>query len=270
MGTIGRGTGNRPYDVYDKAETVSKAGVETITGQKTFTAPVKVADATLADEALSKGQLLTEMKTVDGAGSGLNADLLDGYNLDQNGIPLLRGYQANGKITNDNTDLNTISVNATYNINGGNTLNAPEATWGFVTTYIHSNFSATNACRTQVFIGMQSASMFVRRGNPDGTWTAWVRKTTVNDLLGVNQTWQDVTASRAFGVTYTNTTGKPIMVSISISNENKKREFTLDSIVFVVGEVSAAYYHTSTCSFIVPNGSTYSYNSTFVTWAELK
>ena len=78
MGVIGRGTGNRPYDVYDKAETVSKAGVETITGQKTFTTPVKVADATLADEALSKGQLLTEIKAVDGHLSGLDADTVDG------------------------------------------------------------------------------------------------------------------------------------------------------------------------------------------------
>lgn len=31
-----------------------------------------------------------------------------------------------------------------------------------------------------------------------------------NNSIGVNQTWQDVTASRTIGVTYTNTTGKPI------------------------------------------------------------
>ena len=40
----------------------------------------KVADATSANEALSKGQLLNEIKAVDGAGSGLDADLLDGQN----------------------------------------------------------------------------------------------------------------------------------------------------------------------------------------------
>jgi len=51
--TIGRGTGNRPYDVYDKAETVSKA------------------------------QLLTEIKKIDGAGSGLDADFLDGLDSTQ-------------------------------------------------------------------------------------------------------------------------------------------------------------------------------------------
>ena len=56
---------------------------------KTF----KVADAVNADEALSKQQLLTEMKSVDGIGSGLDADLLDGYNLNENGVPLLRGFK---------------------------------------------------------------------------------------------------------------------------------------------------------------------------------
>jgi len=43
----------------------------------------KVADAVNADESLAKGQLLTEMKLVDGAGSGLDADLLDGLDSTQ-------------------------------------------------------------------------------------------------------------------------------------------------------------------------------------------
>ena len=50
--TIGRGTGNKPYDVYDKAETVSKA------------------------------QLLTEIKKIEGSGSGLGADLWQGEQKD--------------------------------------------------------------------------------------------------------------------------------------------------------------------------------------------
>jgi hypothetical protein len=35
-----------------------------------------------------------------------------------------------------------------------------------------------------------------------------------SDVIGVSQTWQDLTASRAAGTTYYNTTGKPIMVSV--------------------------------------------------------
>jgi len=68
------------YDSFRYANTVDIDTAQTITGQKTFTSPVKVADATLVNEALSKGQLLAEMKAVDGAGSGLDADLLDGLN----------------------------------------------------------------------------------------------------------------------------------------------------------------------------------------------
>ena len=45
-------------------------------------------------------------------------------------------------------------------------------------------------------------------------------KANTTDLkeIGVGQTWQDVTASRASGVTYTNSTGKPILVSVVIKN----------------------------------------------------
>jgi len=60
----------------------------------------KVADATLADEALSKGQLLTEIKAVDGAGSGLDADLWTGTS----------------------RDTLVASLRANVNINGGGTI----------------------------------------------------------------------------------------------------------------------------------------------------
>lgn len=35
-----------------------------------------------------------------------------------------------------------------------------------------------------------------------------------SQMLGVGQTWQDVTTSRSVGTTYTNTTAKPIQVSV--------------------------------------------------------
>ena len=48
--------------------------------------PLKVADAVNADEALSKGQLLTEIKAIDGIGSGLDADSVQGVTKDLLGI----------------------------------------------------------------------------------------------------------------------------------------------------------------------------------------
>ena len=36
--------------------------------------------------------------------------------------------------------------------------------------------------------------------------------------LGINQRWQEVTSQRQFGVTYTNTTGKPIYIQVNVNN----------------------------------------------------
>ena len=92
--------------------------------------------------------------------------------------------------------------------------------------------------------------------------------------LGVGQTWQDVTASRSAGVTYTNTTGKPIEVSMachSITNE--------DLYLFIDGLLvqKLNIYNTSGfVSAVVPNNSTYrlSKGSTGgllgLTWFELR
>ena len=57
------------------------------------TQPFKIADAVNADEAVSKGQLLTEMKAVDGLGSGLDADLLRGLPADFTNNLSTNGYQ---------------------------------------------------------------------------------------------------------------------------------------------------------------------------------
>ena len=39
----------------------------------------------------------------------------------------------------------------------------------------------------------------------------------VNGGIGVNQVWVDETANRVVGTTYTNTTGKPIMIWVTIT-----------------------------------------------------
>jgi len=49
----------------------------------TFNKGISVPDAVNSDEPLTKGQLLTEIKAVDGAGSGIDADTLDGLQMSQ-------------------------------------------------------------------------------------------------------------------------------------------------------------------------------------------
>ena len=98
----------------------------------------------------------------------------------------------------------------------------------------------------------------------------------VNNLsLGIGQTWQVVT--RVAGTTYTNTTGKPIMVSVLSSTSPSNAQ----SILLTIGGITvsqgflaiSSQQFVSTVCGIVPNGSTYVVTvsaTTISTWSELR
>ena len=97
-----------------------------------------------------------------------------------------------------------------------------------------------------------------------------------NKSIGVNQTWQDVKDQRQAGVTYTNTTGRPIFVIIkgSVNFGIPNAPVLVDDVV--VGEILD---HTkaspSFISFIVPQGSKYKADlpigvSAITFWVELR
>lgn len=87
-----------------------------------------------------------------------------------------------------------------------------------------------------------------------------------DEVIGVNQTWQDVTASRFAGTTYTNSTGKPKTIYV-ISNTSTLVTIALNGNL--VAESSATSAGRTTCVLIVPNGSTYSVTGAFTKWSEL-
>lgn len=81
------------------------------------------------------------------------------------------------------------------------------------------------------------------------------------------QTWKNLTASRVAGTTYTNNTGRTIVVSLF-------RNTVAAGSVFVVNGVSVAGHngtvsYQSNMTIFVPNGATYSYNQPFAQWWEL-
>lgn len=84
-------------------------------------------------------------------------------------------------------------------------------------------------------------------------------------MLGTSgQTWQTVT--RVSGTTYTNSTGKPILVSITTGGAGTS-VCTVDGVTVVsqAGSLQAQN------SFIVPNNSTYSCtNASIQLWRELR
>lgn len=93
----------------------------------------------------------------------------------------------------------------------------------------------------------------------------------VDDVIGLNQTWQDVTASRAAGVTYTNTTGKPIEVVISAGGANSLGLFFINGSQVTYNDYEISAY--STTSMIVPAGATYKFTLTAGSipyWMELR
>lgn len=91
--------------------------------------------------------------------------------------------------------------------------------------------------------------------------------------VGVGQSWQNVTGSRALNTTFTNSTGKPIMVKVKSTNANSTEvTFTVNGVVlprWVVNTPAAAY--ANDC-IIVPNGQTYSIamSPALTDWFELR
>jgi len=98
--------------------------------------------------------------------------------------------------------------------------------------------------------------------------------------VGGGQTWQDVKASRALATTYTNSTGKPIFVSIAVvwGNATGSVTLTIDGIIVQKFWSNPDSSDMSlSVSAIVPNGSTYSVAQTsnvaagvIEYWAELR
>lgn len=118
--------------------------------------------------------------------------------------------------------------------------------------------------------GSSSAAGIVR---PDGTSISVTSGVISANSLGVNQTWTDVTASRSAGVTYTNSTGRPIMLKIYAAGSGTTQlTVTVSGLTFYTVNLSAGGSWTATETVVVPAGGTYSAttNVSLVGWYELR
>lgn len=91
--------------------------------------------------------------------------------------------------------------------------------------------------------------------------------------IGYGQTWQDVKASRVKGTTYYNTTGKPIIVSITNTYSVSSRGIlTVDSIEVSEFYGTGAENHAFTLYALIPPGSSYVASGTMTVdkWNELR
>lgn len=85
--------------------------------------------------------------------------------------------------------------------------------------------------------------------------TAWTSAAPV--VIGVGQTWQDVTASRASGTPYTNSTSTPIQISIVLNSTGTNQGTLVINGVTAVSGIVGATGATHQYSFIIPVGNTY-------------
>lgn len=114
--------------------------------------------------------------------------------------------------------------------------------------------------------GVSSAGTSGNVLTSDGT--NWASST--NLAVGVGQTWQNLTASRAFNTTYTNDTGKPIMVYCHSSGTGSSA-IVVNGVTIGNFQANSSYVN-GNGSFIVPNGDTYRINSSasISNWSELR
>jgi len=112
-------------------------------------------------------------------------------------------------------------------------------------------------------------------GLPSGVVTSTNLNSSVVPI-GADQTWTNVTSSRATGTTYTNTTGRPIMVVVSPTASGG-----LIGTFNIAGSAVGVVQHTPSGGggggpffYIIPNNVSYSVtnnaNFAIATWYELR
>jgi hypothetical protein len=85
--------------------------------------------------------------------------------------------------------------------------------------------------------------------------TSWASAAPADNSIGVGQTWQSV--SRSIGTTYTNSTGRPIQVSVSTStNQFGTIRFSINGTI-VSSIAGGDFGNHQAWNFIIPPGATY-------------
>ena len=185
----------------------------------------------------------------------------------------ITGFSANTTLTSANYG-NFIYVNGTFTLtlpvadaaNIGRTITCYGYAAASVTVATQSSqllyYQGTNTATSAVMIGVGDTVTFV---NYNGT--AWMSMGA--NALGIGQTWQSLTGSRALGVTYYNTTGKPISVSIGVSGSIAPATLTVGTTASYAQPGNSTI---STLFAIVPPGGSYicTYAGSLTQWSELR
>jgi hypothetical protein len=164
-----------------------------------------------------------------------------------------------------------ISGNAATATNAANATNAQNAVNATNATNANTANSATSAGSANT-----STTQPVGTSNSSIATTFYVNQ----EAFGFGgQTWQNMAGSRSLGIAYTNSTGRPILVSVTTTNSGPGNGGAIKAFVGAVNVAYAADYNLNYPNwvfFLVPPGSTYNVNNTGGTgqainvWAECR
>ena len=163
------------------------------------------------------------------------------------GDKIAKGSVTGDKIAKD-ADLNTPKLSATYAATTGAAPNFNIAADGTLkrSTYTFGSASTLN-------VGEAAGNLVVR--GADG----YPAK---NNAIGVGQIWYAYKSSRSANVTYTNTTGRSIVVFVSIKDaSNSYPKFKVNEVFFSLGDNTGGNQRL-TSTIIVPPGATYGLSDT--------
>lgn len=172
-------------------------------------------------------------------------------------------------------DLTTLAPNTRHiNITGTTTINGFTVVAG-ATYFVRFN-AALTLTNSASLVTQSGANILTAAGD-----TCIIRATAANTVevlcgrflvergVGTGQTWQNLLASRATGVVYTNTTGRTISVSIGVIPAGTRRELQIDGVLVYESSNSASAREGMFSP--VPNGSTYTVTGgTLQVWSELR
>ena len=160
---------------------------------------------------------------------------------------------------------------------------APTASAGTSTTQVATTAFVTTAdnlkanINSPTFTGVPSAPTASAGTNTTQLANTAFVKASVDDAprVGVGQTWQDVGASRVVNVTYTNSTGRPIMVFAGSGQTiSSAKQWVINGLPAIMFNNSGTQTGTSgAVSAIIPAGDTYlmfSSNGNHGGWWELR
>jgi len=160
-------------------------------------------------------------------------------------------------------DANTLTTTGVYQIQGANLPGGDTGTW-FVR--VDAAFDLSGRVTQEAERANSSAGdgvrVYRRRCN-DGVWTQWQEFWHNGNLkppIGDGQAWLDVTSSRVVGITYTNTTGRPIQIFIDasdITSNPTPMAISISGIQWESADLTGGLQVFAPVSLIVPAGSSY-------------